>query len=341
MKTKVRLLAPLVFLDELQVAVLSNRKSKFVALAVPSATDSLFLVTSVTPDNLKAYLSEVVDLRFLFTYPHKRRSYYCTIEDPENIVLESHDQAISNAHLPDRGFFARCHTHEYEPDQAPTGVERLLLDGQWELADFARFQAKFADIYAFVAALKKVVSPLSDRDVLDAVQRAFLGKPLRGGSSYGSLFNDLTYLIPQYERLRLKRIKKASPGEMELRGSSELFSETQEHVERYLMTRGVADPIYKALYTLLQQNNLLKLDVARYSGSKVLSESIFELSRNLATVHDMPDFDAVYRLCANNELAAGKVVLAFHRRIEGAAEFFAQGRVAFTDEGAKGEVALN
>ncbi len=326
----VKLLSPLVCHDDLQVAVLSNQRSKFIAVAVPDPSDNYFLVTSVTSDNLKQYLAEVVDLRFLFTYPHKRSSFYCHIADfNESIRLVRHDAQIPEDHLPERGFFSRFHTHEFIEEAVPQGSEILKLDGQWELFDFARFQAKFSDVYAFLAALKNVIDGSVDERIRFGIRGAFLGKPFKGGGSYGSLFSDLNYFIPSNEKLSLRRIKKASPGEMELRGEARLFDETEVHVTNYLRNRSTIEPSYKALHGLLQTNSLLRQDVAKFESDTPIGNQILVLALFLAELHRMPNTEKIHALCDGNALATTKVVLAFHRRVEGAAEFFAQGRVSF------------
>ncbi len=327
---KVKLLAPLVCGDDLQVAVLSNRKSKFVAVAVPDETENLFVVSSVTPDALKEYIAEVVDLRYLFTYPHKRSSYYCHIRNfADEINLIRCDEALPDTHLPDRGFFARFHTHEYVVEPTPMGSEILKLDGQWELFDFARFQAKFSDVYAFLAALKNVVDGSVQERIRLGIRGAFMGKPFRGGGSYGSLFSDLSHFVPPDEKLSLRKIKKASPGEMELRGEQTLFDGTEEHLNNYLENRPIIEPKYRALYTLLQSSALLRQDVAKFESASAIGREILAAALELAQLHQMPNTNEIHALCGNNALATTKVVLAFHRRVEGAAEFFAQGRVAF------------
>jgi hypothetical protein len=326
----VKLLAPLVCNDDLQVAVLSNRRSKFIALAVPDQSENRFVVTSVTPDNLKEYLAEVVDLRYLFTYPHKRSSFYCHIVNfTDKIQLTRHDLQIPEDHLPERGFFSRFHTHDFVEEPVPQGSELLKLDGQWELFDFARFQAKFSDIYAFLAALKNVIDTTIDERVRVGIRGAFLGKPFKGGGSYGSLFSDLSHFVPSVEKLSLRRIKKASPGEMELRGEAKLFDETEVHVNNYLENRSVIEPAYKALHGLLQTNSLLRQDVATFDSNTLIATQILALALSLAEMHKMPNTEEIHTLCGSNALATTKVVLAFHRRVEGAAEFFAQGRVSF------------
>lgn len=326
----VKLLSPLVCNDDLQVAVLSNKRSKFIAVAVPDESDTRFVVTSVTPDHLKAYLAEVVDLRYLFTYPHKRSSFYCHIVNfTDKIQLTRHDAQIQDDHLPERGFFSRFHTHEFVEEPIPEGSEVLKLDGQWELFDFARFQAKFSDIYAFLAALKNVIDGTVEERIRSGIRGAFLGKPLKGGGSYGSLFSDLSYFVPSNEKLSLRRIKKASPGEMELRGEAKLFDETEVHVINYLQNRSAIEPAYKALHGLLHTNNLLRLDVAKFESNTPIGAQILALALSLAQLHKMPNTKEIHTLCGSNALATTKVVLAFHRRVEGAAEFFAQGRVSF------------
>lgn len=44
-----------------------------------------------------------------------------------------------------------------------------------------------------------------------------------------------------------------------------------------------------------------------------------------------PNFEAVWDLTDQNALVAAKVVLSFYRRLNDAATYFAQGRIAYSD----------
>lgn len=325
--------ATLVYYDGPQLVYLTGYKSRFVGVAVPSEANNKFLVASVSSRHWKQYRDEAVDLRFLFTYPPKRSMYYAEINNfRSDIRLARFEEAIPESHLPDRGFFASEHTEKFDDEHRSVDPEILFLNGQWELNEFGKFHQKYSDVYSFVAALQNWGDSKTARGTRTEIQKAFVDKPLRGGSSYGSLFHQLEDHLPMRDRLRLRKIQKASPGSMEMRGRDELFSEVEELVSYYLKNREAADEAYSNLYQFLQKGKYLRLKVSDFDENDSNKARIFRSSQDLISVLGIEETEIIRNLCHNNSLAVAKVALALYRRIEGAALFFAQGRVSFEQD---------
>ena len=83
-----------------------------------------------------------------------------------------------------------------------------------------------------------------------------------------------------------------------------------------------------ALY--LSKARFLKLPGERYPKDDPTASFISQSARGLAHRMQAPNFDVVWQLADTNALVAAKIVLSFYRRLDDAAAFFAQGRVAFS-----------
>lgn len=327
---RAKYIATLVYCDQPQLIALRHGKTILLALAIPTGEDDDFIATSVSTANLQKYLDEEVDLRFLFVYPYKKSTYRGKIDRVEKpCTLVRIDEAIPEDFLPERGFFAREHTSEFQFKEKASDVNTLNLDGQWELQEFGSFQQRYSDLYAFAACLFNFSLDKVSEVIKDGIRDAFVGKPLRGGSSYGSLFSDLERHVPLEQKLRLSKIQKKSPGFLEMIGKGNIFDEAQRYVKNYLARRPAIDESYRTLYDLLQKNALLRTDVDDFDEAHPLREYISKLSETLLDGHHVLNKDQIFDLCRRNTLAIAKVALALHRRIEGAAVFFAQGRVEF------------
>jgi len=324
--------ATLVYYDEPLVILGTAGKSRVLGVAVPSKFENKFLFVSVSQKDWENYIRDALDLRYLFLFPKKRSIYYSEIKSfkpsaPFNLVR--FEGTIPEDHLPETGFFASQHTEPFSAAELSTEKEKLNLAGQWELQDFGSFQQKFTDVYSFSALLKQWVTGAMSAEQKAKVLKSFLGKPLRGGSSYGSLFSELENFIPRQERIHLGAIKKASPGWMEMRGSTSHFEEVEEYISYYLANRSKSDEAYAALYQFLQNGKFLRLNVEQFAEDNPTRVEISALTACLADAMGMDDLGEIRALCDENSLASAKVVLALHRRISGTALFFAQGRVAY------------
>jgi hypothetical protein len=331
LRTKASFVKTLVYYDGPQLVALRAEKQHFLAMAIPSEEANRYFVVSTSPKHFQQYLDGEVDLRYLFTYPHQRSTFLATIGDTKSpILLERFDEESPEAYLPERGFFSTDHTEEFRLYDRADDVKRLDLAGQWELQDFGAFQQRYSGVYAFAACLGILRVGRYAADVGASIRSAFLGKPLRGGGSYGSLFSDLQECIPSSDRLRLDKIKKESPGSMQMKGRAALFADAETYIQNYLDHRASIDPRYKELYSLLRDQGLLSLHIREFSERHPLRDSIGQHTATLAHVHLLDEVPLIRELCGGNTLATAKVVLAFHRRVEGAALFFAQGRVEFS-----------
>jgi len=329
---KARFQALLVFVDAPQLILLSSGNTNLIAMAVPSDTGTTFAAVTVRKIDLQNYFSEIVDLRFLFGIPKTRMRYYFELTDiSKPVEMSKVNHEFPESHLPERGFFSSEHTEDFNFSSQSSDIELLALAGKWELSEFGSFHQKFADIYAFASSLRTWSNGSSEQSTKDSISEAFLGKPLRGGASYQGLFTHLNRHVPYSDRLRLSKIRKASPGKMELLGKDELFDDVKALVNHFRQGRTPIIDAYASLYSLLQSGGYLKMAVESYSKDDLNDQVILDKSKALSDLLGFDEFETVSQLCQYNSLKTAKIVLALHRRIEGAALYFAQGRVDFDD----------
>lgn len=325
--------ATLVYFDEPQVVTLISQKTRIVAVAIPDDDPAVskFLATMVTDRDWNKYLAGTVDLRYLFTFPKVRVQYSFDLQTlKENMVMMTPWVGeVDERFLPMPRFFATNHTEEYKVDERATDTETLLIDGEWELTDFGQFQQKYADLYAFIVATDTWKSTTATLAAKQRVKGAFLDRPFRGGFSYVHLFKDLNDNVPRNEQLNLSKIKYASPGEVEIFGKIGVFGNLHDIIPNFLFKRHEISEMYQAFHQYLSQNRYFQIEGTQYPKGDPTEKYMKTQAQNLAKEMRAPDFDAVWGLTNENALVASKVVLSFYRRLNDAAAYFAQGRIAY------------
>tara|TARA_R110002020_G_scaffold467027_5_gene690235 strand:+ start:1453 stop:2469 length:1017 start_codon:yes stop_codon:yes gene_type:complete len=327
--------AVLVYMDEPQLVTLVAQKTRIVAVAIPydNVNSAMFLAVSVAQKDWEKYLDGTVDLRYLFTVPTVRTTYYfdlCLMKNSK-LMMTPWEGDIEERYLPAPRFFSSNHTESYLADDRATDPEHLVIDGEWELTDFGQFQQKFADIYAFVISSQNWQDESTPYDVRRAIQLAFLNRPFQGGFSYVHLFRDLAENIPRSDKLNLSKIQYASPGSVEIKGKAEIFTEMHEIIQNFLSNKDALRKDYNSFHKFLSERNYLKMSGDAYGQGDAATSYIHQLSRNLAEKMLAPDYDVVRNLSSNNALVCAKIVLAFYRRLSDASMYFAQGRVTYPD----------
>ncbi|KEC74894.1 hypothetical protein RLPCCGM1_c1238 [Rhizobium leguminosarum bv. phaseoli CCGM1] len=332
-RRKAKFDATLVYMDEPLVMTLTAGKSRLIAVAVPPEGEEKFpfYATTVSIRDWGKYLSESVDLRYLFTFPDQRNAYLFDLENMKDgeVLMTPFLDETPEKYLPSPRFFAGNHTDEYAHDERPADVARLLVDGDWELSEFGHFNQRYADIYAFSVAVKKWSRPGTSLKLKQDLRRPFLDRPYQGGFSYVHLFNDLNDNIPVEEQLSLNKIQYASPGYVDMSGKSDVFVELQELVTNFLERRRDIVKLYNELWGYLHKNGYLRLSGDQYGRGDPSEKYISKKSEELHKALKMGSFAVIGELTNDNHLVSAKVILSFYRRLNELASFFAQGRVSF------------
>lgn len=328
--------ADLVVFDEPQLFCLTAGKSMIIVVAVPEQPNEKFdhIAASVTSKNWERYLGGFVDVRYLFTYPFNRSLYVFHSDDmKENtIMLRPHEQEFPDSLLPSHGIFSSSHTEDFGDYEEASGEEQLFIDGEWELNEFGSFYQRYSDIYFFSAALKNVNRAGVDQAYKGRIKNAFAGKPFKGGSSYMHMFDELQDCLPRGEKLSLDGIEYNSPGDVRMNGLPEHFSEIEKLISNYTIHRAEIRETHKKLRAFLTQEKLLGMAAASFDTSSSNARFILNSAKDLGSKLSLTELDKVETLCGNNPLVFAKVILAIFRRIDAAASFFAEGRMAFERE---------
>lgn len=327
------LIATLVFADEPQVVHLMSKTVPVVAVAIPSEdpTEALFLAATASVRDWEAYLEGASDLRYLFVYPKTRLLYTFNLNKMKGkiVSLLPFDGEVPEAHLPPPRFFSTSHTEDFDLLQEAGGSEQLLVDGEWQLQEFGRFYQRYADVYAFVVSQMNWLSKSTTAKAKKTISDAFSSRPFQGGSSYLHLFNDLFAGLPRDERIGLDKVAYASPGYVDVNGRTDAFQELDASVRSFLARRAGIQDQYNQFYRYLSKAGLLKMPGTLFAPGDPHESYINVTARALADAMPPLDYDAIYELSQGNALVAAKVTLSFYRRLDEAAEYFAQGRVSF------------
>ncbi|WP_407193223.1 hypothetical protein [Bradyrhizobium sp. STM 3566] len=317
-------------------AVLLERSadSKIVGVAIDrEGFQSPFFGAEISRDQWERYRRGFVDFRFLFTHPRWKNWFYFDLADADKdgsitLLHAVKDELVEKHYLPEAGFFARDHSEPIQAnDAAHLETHSYRIDGSWDLGDFSQFYGKITDIYSFFLALKKYDAPDTSPDLKKRVRQAFAGHPLRGGSSYVNLYEDLWSVQGIMDRISVRRIQYASPGNVDVNGRADIFDEMHISLAEFAKNFENLKMGYGNLYRFLAANQLLKADAERFDKSGPLADRINSLAGALAAALKLPDIETIYRLTDRNALSFAKIVLSYFRRLERYYLFFAEGRV--------------
>lgn len=89
---------------------------------------------------------------------------------------------------------------------------RILMDGRWELKDLYAVPHYFEECYSFIYCFDATVRPID----IHRIAFALRGYPWRGGYSYLNIYSVLRTQITWRDRPRVREIKYASPGWLDL-----------------------------------------------------------------------------------------------------------------------------
>lgn len=329
---RAKFVAVLTYYDGPQLILLRNTKQRFLGIAIPrqEATGFDFFVTSVQGGHWEQYKAGKFSLRYLFIFPEKRSLFYFDsrkISTKKEIVMTRFDGEINPDHLPGEKLFAADHTEtDYEEDAG--SVEKLLLDGNWDLPELGKFQQHISDVYNFMYSMgdwRKSTEELER----EAIRKVFVTRPFEGGSSYGAYFNDLEKRLRIGERVKLKAIEKASPGYMNIGGSEEVFSEVEDVIRSYIQNRTELKNLSNEIVKYLRKEKLATMVVERFSYHDARSIKLDAFSSKVCELINLSVLEELNAMTKKNALGTLKIVMAIYRRASNAAEYFAQGRADF------------
>ncbi len=336
-RRKAQFLGTLVYADEPQLVALRSGAAYVVALAVPSQSpdESQFFAAAVSEKDWYSYLDGNVDLRYLFTYPKTTRLFTFDMMLMADGVVQMApwtDKRIPEEYLPLPRFFSSNHTEDFVHLPLAADKESLIIDGEWDMPEFGKFYQKYAEIYSFIVATKNWMDKQLHADLRRKIMDAFQDRPFKGGFSYVHFYDTLSSNLLRNERLSLDKIKYASPGYVDVHGRDDIFQEIEEIIPNFLRARVDIQDEYARLHGYLSTNKYLKMAGDGYPKDDPTARFIFASAQRLANKMQLSNYAAIKQLADDNALVTAKIILSFYRRLDEAAEYFAQGRMNFSDD---------
>lgn len=332
-RKRARLSLVLEYYDGPQAVLLQRSDDcRIVAVAADvSGYQMPFFGAEINLSQWERYRRGFVDLRYLFVHPHFKRWYFFDLIDArDRIALNDADlsDGIQNDLIPEHGFFSYNHSEPVDIDiKQGRAIQSYKTDGVWDIGDFTKFYNKFSDLYAFFLSFKKYADQSISVATRKKIRDAFAKQPLRGGSSYGNLYNELAFSQNDSDRIAIGRIKYASPGEIEVRGRFDVFTEVSvafHELEAHYIE--IKDQ-YTILYKYLQEQGLLRAEAERFDQEGPIALYLKEMADKLGDSLKLADLSLLFDLTNKNALLYSKVLLAHFRRMEKYFLFFAEGRV--------------
>lgn len=292
---------------------------------------SSYFLVSATKDATLEYFLGRSDLHYIFVYAQSS-SYYTAKADQifsKEVELTPFSGEVHEDWVPSKGFFARDHNVKYNFIKQPSSTHHIPIDGQWLMDEFQEFYSRYADLYVFQEALRSIKGKVLE-SIKATYVSAFRGKPFRGGSSYLSFFADLKSALPFHERPQLAAVQWASPGEIRIKGSTDLFEKVEAQVAAFQRDYEEAKAAHKQLREYMQKKGWLEITSAEYSmpsadETRELSAMIEVLSQKLHT----PGGRGFAHILGGNQIVEAKIFLSVFRRLESVLQFVREGRVAF------------
>lgn len=312
----------------------TSRRHPMLAVAVdyPSYDYGMF-ACEIVGNQLDRYLYGKTDLLYVYQTTSANRLFtfdFASADESGKVKLTpATSNDVNNDSLyPEWGIFSRSHTYKVTSAfDAENKTQRFFIDGNWETYEFGKFYSRISDAYAVVNIARRVIS----KDVADT-DKAFLktlalGKNLDSGGSYRALFSSMRERQTSRNALRVVGIEYHSPGYIDVSGDAWALREISDVMRKVAQRDGAIREAYRSLYGLLQREELLRASGnAQFSDENVarLSDAY---SRRLATLTELPNGSEILELLGSNSLIFAKLVLAFARRVQALAAFYAEGRV--------------
>jgi hypothetical protein len=220
-------------------------------------------------------------------------------------------------------------------DTVDRGSYRIRLDADWSLKDFYELPHVFAQVYAFNCAF---LIPDKVRD-LDRLTHTFSSYPWRGGYSAVNFYNVLGYLVPQRLRPKVKSIKYASPGWIELSLVVSAALAIGKVIDIFVKSAGGLNALYTDVHRGMRDRKLMRIDVKQKEIELAKAQIDFAIksSQLLAKGLGFENLDELNER-TGHPLASLKSLMSYYRRVRVLAEYAIKGKAEFpADEAIKGK----
>jgi len=325
----------LLMFDGPQVVLMkSDRGYSAIGVAIddenPYGTAHYIHFSEVTDDVLRRYLSEKVDLRYVFKEGSKKRylADWADLDEKGWIKVDRANDITNEEWFPAHGFWARNHSEELKAHGTQSSkLATFAIDGSWDASDFSRFYGKVADLYAFLSiASEERVQGLGS-SASDAVKDVIKKLGWQGGGSYVGFYDSIFSRVYALAPLIVRRIQYASPGVIDLKGSEGPLADVARVVDQFGADDGSLKLAYSVVDRILANEGLrsapLGTPFASDERRRIVQVSCFEINLKLG----IDDPGRLLDLCEGNVVVFAKITLSFYRRARDLHKFHSEGRV--------------
>lgn len=329
------LIQTLIFFDEPQVILLKTKQLSYIIAIAVHAQKNIhpFYGAEISETQLREYLSEKYDLRYLMMRPVFKNWYMLDLGKMENDIVPLKrmqlTESIGKSFLPGKGIFAREHTEDCVLHSGNTYAEdTLCVDGSWDLPEVSYMYRQYRDLYIVFNSSDMFVDPYASSSSKRKVVEAF-NKPWEGGGSYGAFYDSMRGAQTPDERLQLAAMQYMSPGFVRIRGNIKPFHDIRRLVEHYKHNMSAINKEYDEFHKYLSQMNLLTLPANKFDKTDKVAEEVEERAKHFAITLDAIPYARLYKMAGRDQLTVAKVLLSIQRRLANFYEFFLQGRADF------------
>jgi hypothetical protein len=132
---------------------------------------------------------------------------------------------------------------------------KILLDGEWSLAEFYELPHAYSQVYAFVYSLE---SPDGLAEY-NAVLR-YSSYPWRGGFSSLNFYQQLQDAVPSEDRPIIVSIQYSSPGWIELGLAVGVALSIRTIIKAFVASASELDALYHKIYKNLHERRLMNVE---------------------------------------------------------------------------------
>lgn len=331
-KMRASFIQTLVYYDEPLLALLQNRKGTYIlAYAMDeNATDlkDPYLAKPVSKPLLDAYIQQKADLNFVMRDKRTGEPYIFDWAEFDNEALLYPAEQITDDYTqfyPEPGFFSRNHTEPFLNRSIASLVKHAYrIDGRWSAADFSRFYAKLADLYAIFSYLGEL---RRDKSIVSNGLSSTVSRyPWQGGGSYLGFFREVAAESREDYPLQVSRIQYASPGQIEVKGVQDSLTQIDNLITHFGSVKADLSHTYRELRSILERDGALGSDALTFSNGAITAMA---LSRADTILEEMRAFDVeiIRDACSDKPVPYAKLAMAIYRRGLDLHRFHAEGRV--------------
>ena len=269
-------------------------------------THNRWMVLRTSPRSLIEYLHRKITL---FKLIESAQDGFVYFVDMDGDATVRHVALVRLSEIPEAYWPApdSWHDNDLRPRaEQQNSRQEVLIQGQWDMADFGLFPRRYSQVYAFIYMMN------SGAQVPPAFHFRY-----RRGFPIVKLFTGLLKQLPVGERPVVSAIQYMSPGFIRLQANPSISAKVYEAIETARARREAIREAYRAIREYEQ------MDLS--DGMEGNFRAALE---HMADVLGLIDIDRLLTM-VGGYLSAAKVLGSYHRFLEELARYEDDGKVTF------------